>query len=91
MLPAVHTAPSMAKGTASIEPAGGAEKAATARLNALEPGADGEAGRWALRGDTYAAHLGRRLTMLGKPTCLWLEGGGALGCNWGPLIAVVST
>ena len=31
------TAPSMAKGTTSVEPASGAEKAATAKPEALEP------------------------------------------------------
>ena len=43
-LPVVSTAPSMAEGTASIEPAGGAEKAPTARPEALEPRAYGGAG-----------------------------------------------
>ena len=32
------TAPAMAKGTAGIEPAGGAEQATTARPEGLEPG-----------------------------------------------------
>jgi len=36
-LPVVSTAPSMAKGHTSIESAGGAEKARTARPEALEP------------------------------------------------------
>jgi hypothetical protein len=36
-LPVVSTAPSMAEGNASVEPAGGAEKALTARPEALEP------------------------------------------------------
>jgi len=36
-LPVVSTAPSMAKGHTSIESAGGAEKAHTARPEALEP------------------------------------------------------
>lgn len=64
----------MAKGTAGVKPAGGAEKATTARPNALEPEGDGKAGSRALRGDTHAAHLGRRLTMLGKSARLWSEG-----------------
>jgi len=34
----VGAAPSMAKGTAGVESASGAQKAATARLEALEPG-----------------------------------------------------
>ena len=37
-------APSMAEGTAGAEPAGGAEKATAARLEALEPVAYGEVG-----------------------------------------------
>jgi len=37
MLPVVSTAPSMAKGHTSIESAGGAEKAHTARPEVLEP------------------------------------------------------
>ncbi len=42
----VGAAPSMAEGTTSVEPAGGAEKAPT---EALEPGAYGRAGnRWGL-------------------------------------------
>ena len=36
-LPVVSTAPSMAEGHASVEPASGAEKAPTARPEALEP------------------------------------------------------
>lgn len=36
--------PAMAEGTASVEHAGGAEKATAAKLEALEPGAYGEAG-----------------------------------------------
>ena len=40
-LPVVGAAPSMAEGTTSVEPAGGAEKAPT---EALEPGAYGRAG-----------------------------------------------
>jgi hypothetical protein len=79
------------QGPAGVDPAGGAENAATARPNALEPEADSKAGSRALRGDTHAAHLGRRLTMLGRSACHWSEGGGAFGCKWGPLIAVVST
>ena len=40
-LPAVGTAPALAKGTSSIEPASGAEKAAAAQLEALGPTATG--------------------------------------------------
>ena len=35
----------MAKGTASVEPTGRAEKATAVKLEALEPGAYGKAGR----------------------------------------------
>jgi len=41
----VGTAPALAKGTASIESASGAERAAAARLEALEPGSHDETGR----------------------------------------------
>ena len=47
--------PAMAKGTASVEPTGGAEKATAVKLEALEPGAYGKAGsrreRWPLQGE----------------------------------------
>ncbi len=43
-LPVVSAAPSMAEGTAGVEPAGGAEKAHTARPEALEPRAHRGAG-----------------------------------------------
>ena len=36
-LPVVGAAPSVAKGTAGVESASGAQKATTARLEALEP------------------------------------------------------
>ena len=65
----VSATPAMAKGTASVKPAGGAEKATAVKLEALEPRAYGEAGmkghcRSARRGlpwgqDT-AARLGKR-------------------------------
>ena len=42
-LPVVGAAPALAEGTASIGPASGAERAATADPEALEPGAHGEA------------------------------------------------
>ena len=48
----VGAAPAMAKGTASIEPTGRAEKATTVKLEALEPGAYGKAGsrcKWSLQ------------------------------------------
>jgi hypothetical protein len=40
----VGTAPAIARGTAGVESAGGAEEATTARLKAFEPGAYGEVG-----------------------------------------------
>ena len=45
-LPIVGAVPSMAEGTAGVESAGGAEKAAAVGLEALEPGAYGGAGCW---------------------------------------------
>ena len=47
----VDAAPSMAKDTASAEPAGGAEKATTVRPEALEPMAGNRALRWHAHGD----------------------------------------
>ena len=52
--PVVGTTPAMAKGTASIERAGRAEKATAAKLKALEPRAYGKAGnrcKMPLQGD----------------------------------------
>ena len=40
----VGTAPAMARGTAGVESAGGAEEATAARPKAFEPGAYGEVG-----------------------------------------------
>jgi len=51
-LPIMGTAPSMAKGTTSVEPASGAEKAATAKPEALEPREYGGGGReWVQAGN----------------------------------------
>ena len=47
----VDATPSMAKDTASAEPAGGAEKATTVRPEALGPRAGNRALRWRPRGD----------------------------------------
>jgi hypothetical protein len=44
-MPAVDTAPALAEGTASIEPASGAERATAARPEASEPGAYHKTGR----------------------------------------------
>ena len=41
----VGATPAMAKGTASVEPTGGAEKATAVKFEALEPGVYGKAGR----------------------------------------------
>ena len=53
MLPIVGAAPSMAEGTTSVEPVSGAEKAPTARPEALEPMTYGGAG------DGHGAGSGR--------------------------------
>ena len=51
--------PFMAKGTASVKPAGGAEKATTARLEALEPEAYDEVETLSrnFQGGTYRRRL----------------------------------
>ena len=41
----VGVTPAMAKGTASVKPTGRAEKATAVKLEALEPGVYGKAGR----------------------------------------------
>lgn len=41
----MDTAPALAEGTAGVEPASGAEKAAAAEPEALEPGVYGKVGR----------------------------------------------
>ena len=46
MLPVASTAPSMAEDTASVEPAGGAEKAPSARPEAWHMVGQGRAGRF---------------------------------------------
>jgi hypothetical protein len=58
-LPVMDAAPFMAKGAASVKPAGGAEKATAARPEALEPEAHDEVGTPSrdFQGNTYRRRL----------------------------------